>query len=79
MELAELQQFGAYSDPARDPRQHNISVVFTARGIGTLRAGDDARSARWFPLAALPQPLCFDHAQILADYHTRFSGLAPPD
>jgi 8-oxo-dGTP diphosphatase len=79
LELAGLQQFGAYSDPARDRRQHNISVVFTASGIGTLHAGDDARSARWFPLADLPQPLCFDHAQILADYRTRSSGLAPPD
>ena len=68
LELAGLQQFGAYSDPSRDPRQHNISVVFTARGIGNLRAGDDASSARWFPLTALPTPLCFDHAQILADY-----------
>jgi len=68
LELAGLQQFGAYSDPARDPRQHSISVVFTSRGIGTLRAGDDASSVRWFPLTALPTPLCFDHAQILADY-----------
>ena len=32
LELAGLRQFGAYSDPARDPRQHNISVVFTADG-----------------------------------------------
>ena len=66
--LSNLQQFRAYSDPARDPRQHNISMVFTAQGIGTLHAGDDAGSARWFSLEALPSPLCFDHAQILADY-----------
>jgi len=68
LELDELRQFHAYSDPARDPRQHNISVVFTARGIGTLHAGDDAKNARRFPLDALPSPLCFDHAKILADY-----------
>jgi len=68
LELADLQQFHAYSDPERDPRQHTITVVFTARGIGNLRAGDDAKAARWFPLAALPEPICFDHAQILADY-----------
>jgi 8-oxo-dGTP diphosphatase len=71
LELAGLQQFGAYSDPSRDPRQHTISVVFTARGSGTLRAGDDARNAGWFALSALPTPLCFDHAQILADYQFR--------
>lgn len=68
LELSALQQFRAYSDPARDPRQHNISMVFTARGSGTLHAGDDARTARWFPIDALPSPLCFDHAQILEDY-----------
>ncbi|MCM2265771.1 MAG: NUDIX hydrolase [Desulfuromonadales bacterium] len=68
LELVELRQFHAYSDPARDPRQHNISVVFTACGVGTLQAGDDAKNARWFPLGALPSPLCFDHAKILADF-----------
>ena len=74
LELVGLQQFGAYSDPIRDPRQHNISVVFTARGIGSLRAGDDARNADWFPLSALPTPLCFDHTQILADYQARYQS-----
>lgn len=68
LELLDLRQFHAYSDPARDPRQHNISMVFTARGLGTLRPGDDAKNARWFALEALPSPLCFDHAQILDDY-----------
>ena len=68
LELADLQQFRAYSDPQRDPRQHNISFVFTAECQGELRGGDDAARARWFPLDALPEPLCFDHDQILRDY-----------
>lgn len=68
LELVDLRQFHAYSDPARDPRQHNISMVFTARGSGSPRAGDDAGKARWFPLDELPSPLCFDHARILDDY-----------
>jgi len=68
MDLLDLWQFHAYSDPERDPRQHNISMVFTALGQGALHAGDDAKAARWFALDALPSPLCFDHAQILADY-----------
>ncbi|TLM68935.1 MAG: NUDIX hydrolase [Deltaproteobacteria bacterium] len=72
--LQDLRQFRAYSDPGRDPRQHNISMVFIARGIGTLQAGDDAGNACWFPLDALPSPLCFDHAQILADYREAFRG-----
>lgn len=65
--LKNLQQFRAYSDPARDPRQHNISMVFIAEGEGLLCGGDDAAQAQWFDLDALP-PLCFDHATILTDY-----------
>jgi 8-oxo-dGTP diphosphatase len=68
LELVDLRQLRAYSDPLRDPRQHNISVAFIARGTGTLQAGDDAAKARWFALDALPTPLCFDHARILNDY-----------
>ncbi len=68
LSLQGLQQFRAYSRPERDPRQHNISMVFTATGLGALQAGDDAIGARLFPLDALPSPLCFDHAEILSDY-----------
>lgn len=68
LQLRDLRQFGAYSAPDRDPRQHNISIVFTAEGAGTLSAGDDAAGAALFPLDALPEPLCFDHGTILADY-----------
>jgi 8-oxo-dGTP diphosphatase len=68
LELAGLRQFRAYSAPDRDPRQHNISFVFIADGRGQLRAGDDASGAAFFPLDALPSPLCFDHGTILEDY-----------
>ncbi len=77
LDLFDLRQFGAYSDPARDPRQHNISVVFTAEGRGDLVGGDDAAHAALFSLDALPSPLCFDHGQILDDYRraeARFAG-----
>ena len=57
-----------YSDPARDPRKHTLSVVFTGRAEGTPRGSDDALEARVFPLDALPEPLCFDHGRILRDY-----------
>lgn len=77
LELVDLAQFRSYSDPGRDPRQHNVTVVFTARGLGELRAGDDAKTARWFPLTALPAPLCFDHANILADYRASLTAPAP--
>lgn len=73
LEVSDLRQFGAYSDPARDPRQHNISVVFTAKATGTPTGGDDATHAQLFPLDALPSPLCFDHGQILDDYRKLLS------
>jgi 8-oxo-dGTP diphosphatase len=59
-----------YSDPTRDPRKHTMSVVFTVLcdDAAVPTGSDDAAEARWFPLDALPSPLCFDHAAILADY-----------
>jgi mutator protein MutT len=66
LRAAEVRQFHTYSDPGRDPRHHTVSTVFLVQGEGTLRAGDDAARARFFPLHALPTPLAFDHEAILA-------------
>ncbi len=60
--------FHAYSDPQRDSRQHTVSIVFLAEAVGKPIASDDAQSIDVFHLWELPSPLCFDHAQILADY-----------
>ena len=60
--------FGVYSDPSRDPRGHTISVVYTARAEGLPVGGDDAAESAVFALDALPSPLAFDHARILADF-----------
>ncbi|MFK8003899.1 MAG: NUDIX domain-containing protein [Polyangiales bacterium] len=70
---------GVYSAPERDPRQHNLSVVYVGRAEGTPTGGDDAAQARVFALDALPAPLCFDHELIIEDYR-RFlaSGKQPP-
>lgn len=57
-----------YSNPARDPRHHTLSVVFVARAEGEPSGGDDAGEARFFPLDALPSPIVFDHASILSDF-----------
>jgi 8-oxo-dGTP diphosphatase len=57
---------GIYSNPARDPRGHVVSVAFLARGKGELLAGSDARSTQVFPLQSLP-PLAFDHDEIIRD------------
>ena len=65
-----LSQLGAYSDPERDPRQHNISVVFVARSRGKARptASDDALEVGIFDGDSLPEELAFDHTRILEDY-----------
>lgn len=68
---------GVYSDPARDPRGHSVSVVYVAEAHGTPRAQDDAAETRAFSPQALPE-LAFDHARILSDYRAyRDSGVRP--
>ena len=77
VELVEL--FHVYSDPARDPRGPTLGVVFIGRASGTPVGADDAAQAQVFPLDALPVPLAFDHALILADYRRyRADGRRPP-
>ena len=68
---------GVYSRPDRDPRGHTVATVFTgrARDPAALRAGDDARRAAFYPLAALPGGIVFDHAEILQDFIKVRSGL----
>ncbi len=68
LDVEDLELFGVYSDPERDPRMHTISTVFTARGIGTPQADDDAEEIGVFTRDNLPSPLAFDHANILEDY-----------
>jgi 8-oxo-dGTP diphosphatase len=61
---------GVYSDPARDPRQHTMSVVYIAQALDPdeLAAGDDAKEVDVFPVGQWPSPLCFDHERIVNDY-----------
>ena len=71
-------QFHAYSDPGRDPRGHTVSMVFLGRAAGGPRGASDAAEARAFPLEELPEPLVFDHADILEDYRRHRGGDAEP-
>ncbi len=66
---------GVYSDPHRDPRQHTMSVVFTAQALDPdeLAAGDDAGDVGVFPVGEWPSPLAFDHERILNDYARLFT------
>ncbi len=63
-----VEQFYAYSDPQRDPRQHTLSLVFIATATGEPQAQDDAKSLKIFSLETIPPQLCFDHDRILQDY-----------
>lgn len=77
VEIVEL--FHAYSDPGRDPRRHTVSTVFLARAQGAPAAGDDAARVIVCRPDALPGPLVFDHATIVADYLAyRQRGQRPP-
>ena len=59
---------GVYSDPARDPRGHRISVTFIAKVTGgEAKGGDNAESAQWFPIND-ELDLAFDHNKILNNY-----------
>lgn len=68
LELDNLNQFHVYSDPSRDPRGHTVSVVFTAKGKGILKASSDAKGVGVFTKDNLPDNIAFDHFKILHDY-----------
>ena len=71
LDIEDVRQFHAYSDPDRDPRHHTISLVFIAQAKGTPTAGDDAADIGVFTKNNLPQPIAFDHHKILQDYFNR--------
>ena len=68
LSVTDLKQMHCYSDPKRDPRQHTITTVFTARTAGIPEAGDDAAKVGLFTRDHLPEPIVFDHKQILDDF-----------
>lgn len=57
---------GIYSDRARDPRGHTVSICYVAEGHGNLCAGSDAEWAVMFRPNELPK-LAFDHDQMVDD------------
>lgn len=61
-------QFHTYSEPGRDPRQHNISTIYLATAQGIPKAADDAKEIGIFTEDTLPSSLAFDHGKILKDY-----------
>jgi 8-oxo-dGTP diphosphatase len=67
---ADLTRIGIYDEPDRDPRGRVVSVAYVAQldHLPAVVAGDDARVARWVPVAQLRGlDLAFDHEQVLVD------------
>ncbi|WP_331722802.1 NUDIX hydrolase (plasmid) [Streptomyces canus] len=64
----DLRQIGVWDSPGRDPRGRYVTVAYAAvvPADTQIVAGDDARTARWWPLNGLPRHLAFDHAAILS-------------
>ena len=67
-----LTQFGAYGDPARDPRMNVVTVAYLAvlRDVGAIEAGTDAAAAALIPVSDVLSgkvDLAFDHRQIVRD------------
>lgn len=64
---AYIEQFHAYSDPDRDPRERVITLAYLALvKLQEVKGGDDAAEAEWFSVNDIPQ-LAFDHDKILRD------------
>jgi 8-oxo-dGTP diphosphatase len=67
---------GVYSRPDRDPRGHNVTVLYECRVLsGKARGDDDAADARWFTPADVSRlSFAFDHGAIIAEQLSRRSG-----
>ncbi|MEM2140570.1 MAG: NUDIX hydrolase [Nitrososphaera sp.] len=72
LEIEPIEILGVYSDPARDPRRHVLTVAFVSIITGGVeQASDDAAGLQWVELAdveKMKDRIAFDHAKILADY-----------
>jgi 8-oxo-dGTP diphosphatase len=64
---------GVYSKPDRDPRGHNVTVLYAAKPLaGRAKGGDDAADARWFtPRQIRDLAFAFDHREIVMEQLAR--------
>lgn len=63
-----LEQLYTFGEPQRDPRGRVISVAYFAlvrADQQPLHGSEEAIEVGWFSVKALPQPLAFDHDQIV--------------
>jgi 8-oxo-dGTP diphosphatase len=79
IEVGDLRLVGVYSDPARDPRGHTVTIAYLALLPGAAlspQAGSDAEAAGWVENWRQLK-LAFDHAQILDDAGKLGPGMTP--
>src|SRR6266513_2305081 len=67
-----LSQFGAYGDPARDPRMNVVTIAYLAvlRDVGAVLGGTDAAAAALIPVSDVLNGkvgLAFDHLRLVRD------------
>lgn len=68
LDIENLKFFGVFSEPGRDPRFHTISIVYSAKGKGRIKPGDDASKVKIFSKNNLPKDIAFDHRKILFQF-----------
>jgi len=66
--IENLIELNTYGEVNRDPRGRTISIAFVGflKKEAKIKAGDDAKEAKWFELYNLPE-LAFDHLKIIED------------
>jgi len=75
VDVADMKQVGAWGDPGRDPRGWVVGIAYVCSieptiSDCTVKAGDDAADARWYPIDDIPFPLACDHREMLkASFH----------
>ncbi len=69
---------GVYSKPGRDPRGHNVTVLYACHPVkGRPTGGDDAADARWFtPREISKLRFAFDHRSIVLEQLARDNATA---
>jgi 8-oxo-dGTP diphosphatase len=82
LEVYDVRQFYAYSDPKRDDRFHVIDIVHLAKCRGVPVANTDAGKVLICSLMDIPwSQLVFDHSVIIRDYLKKYHPkyLSPPE
>ncbi len=74
LDIKLIKLLGVYSDPARDPRGHTVTICYLAKGFGKLKAGSDAKDIRLFGFNEIPK-LAFDHNEILKNAKSDIYGI----